>query len=141
MENCVESRSNGAQRIFFAPGRKGAASYVERMGGLFLAILAWVSRTCWPVLPGSRQQPLREASGPQPRAQFLICLSRINAGVAHALSGFEQSNLFQTYDVRRPEPAVTTLPSGTGHQAKSVLDRQQKSAFEGVLGFVLCKRL
>ena len=109
------------------------------MGGLFLAILAWVSRTCWPVLPGSRQQPLREASGPQPRAQFLICLSRINAGVAHALSGFEQSNLFQTYDVRRPEPAVATLPSSTGHQEKLVLDRQQKSAFEGVLGFVLCK--
>jgi hypothetical protein len=141
MENCARSRSNGAQQIFFAAGRKGAASDVERMGGLFLAILAWVSRTCWLILPDSRQQPVREASEPQPRAQFLICLSRINAGVAHALSAFEQSNLFQTYDVRRPEPAVTTLPSGTGHQAKSVLDRQQKSAFEGVLGFVLCKRL
>jgi hypothetical protein len=94
---------------------RGAASYVERMGGLFLAILTWVSRTCWLMLPDSQQQPVREASGPQPWAQFLICLSRINAAVAHALSGFEQSNLFQTYDVRRPEPAVATLPWGMGH--------------------------
>ena len=52
-----------------------------------------------------------------------------------------QSNLFQTYDVRRPEAAVATLPSGTGRQAKLILNRQQKPVFERVLGFVLCKRL
>jgi hypothetical protein len=52
-----------------------------------------------------------------------------------------QSNLFQTYDVRRPEPAAATLPLGTGHQAKLVLDWQQQPPRKCALGFVLCKRL
>jgi hypothetical protein len=98
------------------------------------AVLAWASSSVLAlVLPDSRQQTVRETSGPLSRT---ICLSHINAlGRAR----LEQSNLFQTYDVCRPEPAVATLPWSTGHQAKLVLDRQQKSAFEGVLGFVLCK--